>query len=483
MKRLINIFSFFLALLFVIFALFFGASFFNITIASKTIYIFNSILAILLFVRIFRSKSAIPLLVGYKNYLAKKKKYIYFYYAFLTLSLLLIIPFSSWLVSLSIWLLHSFFIAKSKYYSIEDIYFQNTIFHCFLINLSSHFFSETHLILSLVSFFLANGIIMFSAGIEKIKSPLWRHGEGALSFISLPHLVKKGFHFFHKLPKPIFILVSFLIVFAESTLLFSPLNEYWLAIDLIILIGFSISLFIIVDISFIGQIVTLSLCGIGFLWMVGDFRLVPIASNPLLNYDWTKVHFSIYLLSTFLLVTNGISLLFTFFPQIAQAISLGKIQKFLSGINSPIGVFTEAHQVGFYTYRLVFEDKNDCLQTFCNKGYPSKFQFWHPRYFQAAMYPVTDFCLSWNKYGEPLTNKKEQVIDLLFTGVHLQDEFTNVTQKIYLLVKKFDKGDSIDSYTQQNWVKICSAEFQHKKLLSFDYITTPPVVKTHFRSI
>ena len=40
------------------------------------------------------------------------------------------------------------------------------------------------------AFVIMNALLLFSAGVEKLDSKLWRSGNGAKVFLSLPYLIK-----------------------------------------------------------------------------------------------------------------------------------------------------------------------------------------------------------------------------------------------------------------------------------------------------
>jgi hypothetical protein len=317
---------------------------------------------------------------------------------------------------------------------------------------------------------------MLSAGVEKLKSPLWQSHRGVISFLSLPHLVRKEFHFIHRLPKFLLIPLGFLVVLAETSFLVSSLYDIWFYVNLFILTSFAISLFVIVDISFIGQILVFCFSFIGYFYFSG--YLNPAFELDLDVYHWDK---TVVFVQVFFTLPIALTILFLFYGNAHRFPHLARLQKWLTGINTPIGVFGESHQFGFYTFKLSLQDSKEIIfAPFCEKGYPHRYQFWFPRYYQSAMYPVTDFCLSWLKYGRPNLNKEEQVKDLLLSALLSK----NLSEgRVVLSVKKFDEKESMSSYANQVWAPIASASFKNNFLEEFNLLNAPPSVKKHFRKL
>lgn len=465
MNKTINFILFLGITLFIVYLLFIERISFFVLEPNSVPYV-NIIIGLLLCIRYIRLFPALPLIWGYSSYSIKNKRFLFLAFNWLLVisSICLFFENTTIYAALFLYISNTFLVIQSKYYSIEDIYFQNTLFHLSLLNLALYFMPNA-LNLAALSFFIGNGIIMFSAGYEKLKSELWRKGNGAISFLGLPHLVRKQFHFISKETriKPLLVILGYLIVFSESTFIFSVTYHYWYYFNLLVLIGFSISLFIIVDISFIGQVLALNLIFCLLVFSTGE---------QVVEVDLA--------LSSFLFIIHLLGVVTVIYYPFALKLNLQKVQKVFTGINSPIGVFNERHQFGFYTYRILNAEGKEVLNAFCELGYPSKYQFWYPRMFQSLMYPVTDFCLSITKYGVPNQIKKNQIIDALYCAYVSQK---NKDDTFTLLVKKYDEGDSITSYTSERWVTICKANFYNGKIDIFQLLENPPQIKKTYRSI
>jgi hypothetical protein len=411
--------------------------------------LFRIAIASLLIFRQIRIRPAIPLIWGYHT-LQKEPKVPYILIGLQIFFLAWVaIGFFTDVFALLFLASNIYFINKSRYYSIEDIYIQNVAFHMPFIGLGASYSVDSwsgcdpliQNVYMLNSFFLSNALIMLSAGYEKIKSPLWREGKGTSSFMNLPHLVKENFHFLSSRFPGIMIVLGYLVMGAEFILLFSSVHSIALFLILFVLIGFSCCLFILVDISFIGQILLLNLLVIFLLVWPG----YPLG---FLNLTVPKLIWDPFLIVA--LMVNFITTTVLLYYSFSVRLKLAGIQKYLTGINSPIGVFNEKHQTGFYTYRLLVEGLST-MEAFNSNGFPGEYQTLFPRYFQAAMYPVTDFCLGLNKFGGDSIVKKDQIIDLLYAGLLVKGKKEGA---VVLSVKKFDINDTIHSYKETEWTNI-----------------------------
>jgi hypothetical protein len=447
------------------------------------ISIFRILFASLLLIRLFRSYLALPLLFSYEGFRTPSFFFLKgLYFLKIILCCNVIMGLFTDYSALLLFICYLVFFLKSRYYSIEDIYFQNTLFHLPFIAAGSFYSADSYLGFQSIfensalfnSFFISNGLIMFSAGYEKFKSGLWLEGKGAYEFLSLPHLVKERFHFLHVNFRVPLIISGYVIMTAEFLLLPSACNNYLFLLVLLMLLAFSISLFVIVDISFIGQVVVLPLT---------LFLVILLNNWEHFNMKTPLTLIMPDLIDWIVVAINLITLLVIVFYKALQKFRIPYVQKFLTGVNSPIAVFNEKHLFGFYTYKLelVSNDKTriQVISAFSEKGFPSKFQFFYPRYFQAAMYPVTDYCLGLIKYGKESKFKYSQVIDLMFCGlksVKLEEG------TIILSVKKFDQDDTIELYENQDWTELAECQFVDNQL-NFQLLNYPPVLKKTFREV
>jgi len=446
------------------------------TIPENVLGIFRIVFCLILFIRIIRSFPAIYLLHGYKN----PPKILFFIHCFATVFVGLGVY-----TDISAIILFFSFVGiyyRSNYFSIEEIYFQNTLFHLPFMGLGSVYSIDSFLGSSVSlenvdmfnAYLLSNCLIMLSAGYEKSKSKIWQKGEACRMFVGLPHLVKPQFHFLHKLEiKYLWVLLTYIVLLGEFLMPFALVNKYFMLLILVILIGFSINLFTVIDISFIGQVLFSNLIFIACILWFGWENYPSFLGYPI---DFTISSSKIFALISILSTT----IIIFYFNQFKK---LSHIQHLLTGVICPIGVFNERHQFGFYTYRIFLEKKgllHPVLETFEERGFPGKYQTLFPRYFQGAMYPVTDYCLALNKYNLETQHRKDEVIDLLFTAMksHKLD-----SANLVLKVKKYDIDDNIDTYSTQEWKEVINCQFQNNHLTTFDVVGLPPTLQVSFREV
>ena len=155
--------------------------------------------------------------------------------------------------------------------------------------------------------------------------------------------------------------------------------------------------------------------------------------------------------------------------------------RFLTGIICPIGVFNERHLSGFYIYKLRIEDKDlDLEGAFSDEGFPGRLQKWYPRFFQSAMYFVTDFCLGILKFGFKSELHKQRIVDLLYSAL---DQKKLSQGKVSLSVKGFNLEDTFLSFSKKKWEKIVICNFKTPTRYKFEVIKTPERLKQETRTI
>lgn len=404
----------------------------------------------LVLLRVARSLRGAPLMHGWRE--TRRVRAVYS--AWIGVAFLMCIGFLTPLAILLHWWLGATIQRKNRVYSVEDVLFRATGF-CVI-------FLQSHLAFSVdawlgwhyglggssvigVNFFVWTvALLMFSAGLEKLWSPLWHKGLGFYYFMSLPHLVHSHFSWLNK-SRALSVLLSWITVFAELLLvpaMFFP----WMRWPLYFALGgFAVTLFVLVDISFIGQITLLLLCGAAAL----DWSATPTLEIPPVYHSWDAVEWSLF------------GLLGTLF--VLAAISSSGLVLLRSGLIShimawtthfrPFTVFVEIHFYGLYLFRLIAKSKSGAekrvLDVFTDAGRPGKLQIWRPRTFQGSMYRFTDYCIA---VLENLEERRLQragfVEDITYAGYEdLSDAEKAELDSIEVQVKVFDPADDFEADT------------------------------------
>ena len=368
--------------------------------------------AFLMALHLIRGVPALPLLFGRKG----TQKWIFWrviWTAMTGLALLSTIPsLAKYCFPLLFSLYASSFI-RARLYSIENILFQSALFHLSLAQCASWF--QAYLrddalnrvkSTALFALFLSLALMMHSAGFEKLKSPVWRQGEGTLRFLNLRHLIRSFFRDLPvQLPKSILVMLSHAVMAAELGLLPAMVFRPALPVVLLVLGGFSVSLFLVTDISFIGQLLCLQLTVMGWSFAQGFGQI----REPLLQIQWHGE--DIIFAASALLTCVAIHL-----PELSRKLKLSFMQHLASGINSPLWVFTETHlnDLLLYRFRILSDGQIVPLnQVFDEDGSPGAAQRWRPRYLQSAMYLIGRLVRKHSKEGVLSSAEVETLLDLM----------------------------------------------------------------------
>ena len=369
-----------------------------------------------------------------KYYSLYNARYLIFGFESKMRIIILISVFFTILSPYTLFVTYPLLLLKSKYYSIENIYGQSIAFFLPFMHTESFFHIEG----AAKAFVLINGVFLYSAGYEKLISPLWQKGKAVEGFLSLPYLIKpwafltiKKFSFLGNF----IVLFEFLFIFS----LFTPTTSI---IFQIFILGFGISLFTILDISYIGQLLVTSMIGCLLIWTSHEMDIV----------DWSINNIVVFLIVSF-------SLINCFYPTKL----LSNIMKLTTGAVTSIKVFTEVHLTGVYTYKFK-KNGEDILMAFDKDGLFHKSQLFTSRYKQSAMYKITDYCLG--------AKNERDIADIAFQAAR--------GDTVTLCVKPYDALESYEEYKNSSWHEITELSFDDSFIIR--KLNRPPYVKT-FRKI
>jgi hypothetical protein len=236
--------------------------------------------------------------------------------------------------------------------------------------------------LALNLWWIALALVLLSAGFEKLFSPLWRRGLGFSLFVGLPHLVQRRFRFLRGMPA-LGWLLSWTTVVVELAFLPSGLALPLRLALTCVLVGFACSLFLVVDISFIGQTLLLDVVLFGGLDLMRLFGAAEAAPPRVPG-----------LAASCLLV--GLAAIPTLAAPLGRVgRALERVARYTVGLE-PIRVFTDSQLHGIYLYRVAArrEDGGEVplVRTFLEDGSSGPLQRWHSRVFLKMTYEVTDLC-------------------------------------------------------------------------------------------
>ncbi len=341
---------------------------------------------LLLALHVVSGAAAFDLLFGRKRERASNRLWFVLWMGMGGLAVASVIPALAPVSVPLLFLLHAVVFLRSRLWSIENILFQNFLFYWCIAEIGQNpffagsGFSERIQSSSMLALVISTGLIMHSGGWEKWKSPLWRAGGAVDRFLGQKHLLTALGHRVQAIPSPwsgLHRLSGRLVMWCEFLLLPSMANRIAFLCVVLVLLLFSLSLFLIVDISFIGQTLAIqfgSMAVFGIAGGVGGYALPE-------GLHWEDCLFLLSFLMTCFVVH---------FPEASRKFRLGWVQHFFSGVSSPIRVFTERHLEGVWLYRFdVMRNDGGRIeipQVFGEDGGSGKLQRWRPRYFQSVMY-------------------------------------------------------------------------------------------------
>lgn len=366
---------------------FFSIPFQNLPIEFNLYFnFFCYFLFILILIRIKKIFEIIIVLHG--------EKYINLKYLFLviwTLNTMSIFFFPEYLKIFLLvnFIFHFIFFLNSSIFTIEDAYFSFSSTIIFFIAISDGEIIDVQYKLKFVNLFVIGlAVMLFSGGYEKINSDLWNKKKGVKAYISLPYISRKfSFKFMKKLPDYFYRIFNQTIVFGQLFLFFSlpfPLIRDLFFLEEII---FSLGLWIITELSFIGQIFTII-----FVFFLLISVLVINQNTNIYNYQLTVDNFVIYDL---IIVSVFLFCLIKIFSDTQNKILFTINKIFFNFLR--FGVFTERHIFSSIYFYKGDKNINEKLNIFDKKFNHTNYNIFSPRYLQSFQYKVSDLLNKKNK--------------------------------------------------------------------------------------
>ena len=450
--------------------------------------VFRAMYGLLVAFRLMRTLPGAALLHGWRR--TKEMRHIYIAWSFV--AMMICVGFLTPLVLTVHWLLGCTIQRWNRVYSVEDVLFRATGF-CLLFLQSQLAFSLDaefgwtfglggSSVLGVNFFMWTLALLMFSAGLEKMWSPLWHKGLGFYYFMSLPHLVKPYFSWLNR-SRWLSVVLSWITVFSEL-LLIPAMFFPWLRWTLYFLLGgFAVTLFILVDISFIGQLTLLLIVGAVAL----DWNRQQLAPETLPVFQsWSMPEWVLFFFLATIFVLGAWS------SSGLARLRSGLVSRIM-GLTThfrPFTVFVEIHFYGLYLFRLLAR-MNDgstkkILDVFKDTGAPGKLQTWRPRTFSGSMYRFTDYCIAvLENLEQRRIERAEFVMDIAYAGwEQLSESERRRLDHIELEVRVFDPADNYEPDTKHwlsaDWKPILRVSGFPDKL-SLEQTSTPPRYKKTYR--
>lgn len=532
---------------------------------DQALAFFRMIFSAVLLLRLIRSQQALPMLWGWQQTTVLKRIWL----IWMVNTFFLMTGFFSQLAALLNFILFLLVFTRSRYFSIEEIYFQITSFILIFlpvnqvwsvdswlagqteIYLRDNFFqssligsADTVVVLNAYAWLLA--LLLLSAAYEKISVGNWRKGLSFYYFIGLPHLVKPRFHFLRRY-RWLCVCASYMTVVGQGAMGIAYFIPGVREAFLIKQIMFGLLLFVIVDISFIGQLFALQFIVLLVFCQAESSMAIP-EYNP-----WLIVFMLAVITGAALVVFEIMNRIVQ--PQNAKTMQterytskqqseklktlkqqglkqenlqqglrqdlqqdlqqnlqqdlqqrpqrMGRVRidsarieclynwvkrwvTLTSGL-MPVRVFSDVHLFGLYVYKIELYDtaekgaeRKKILSAFTENGEPGPMQNWHPRYYQGAMYPVTDACLARRYFTHLQDYKRAQLDDLLFaalSSVHTQQRNTlYAILSVKAVNPTQDYRQNTQSWIDSHWTAVYRCKMVTDGILKSEWLSLPPPV-------
>lgn len=441
---------------------------------------FRIAFGVVLFISLVRSRNMLPVLYGYKNVLQNKQNLpiiITFYSQFVLLALL-ITGLLTEFVALLLFGVRTAFIERTKRFGLENTLNQMVIVHLPFLGLGATYSVDSLLGISPLissptmfnSLFILTGVMMVSGANHKLGSKIWLRGDAVKEFLKLPH-IRNSLLRNVSLPvsSPTSIVLSYTMILAQLLLLFSVLNKWMFLAICLIFIGFSISMFAIVDLSYIGQTF------LPLILLYGGTVVLNFQSYPHISTILTP---SVTPFTGFAIVVVVLGLFMVLQTDLISGTRLRSVARILSGQNAPVKPFNEQHLQGIHTFRFIHEDpdtgeRESVIEVFDEDGWQK--QTFHPRYYQASVYVVTDYCLAVQHDEIDASIKESELIDLCCAGLFDAEKDNG---NIYLQIKVFE--NDLEQYLESEWQMIGVCRFRGENA-SWELLNDPPQFNSHPR--
>jgi hypothetical protein len=426
---------------------------------------------------LLRTRDGLPLLFGYEAIRDNVDSWsIRAFYLQIVCSVFLIIGLFTELAAVLLFVGRVLVLEESKKFGLENTIYQMVIVHLPFLGLGEvlsvdQLLGVPSVLVSPVMFnslFVVMGTMFISGSFHKMGSSLWRSGAAVDEFLKIPYIRVAPLAGI-QVPLPSFVskTLSYSMIAAQFLLLFSAWNKYLLVFLSVIFIGFAISAFSFVDLSYIGQ------------FLLAVFGL--LGGAVVLNFDAYPSFFTLGVdVTAFTLLAlciNTLGILTILRTDLVLGTPLRKLSRLLSGHNAPVKPFNEHHYFGVHTFRLLRENddgtKTPVLEVFDEDGWQK--QFLYPRCYETCVWSVTDYCLGRHNEAVDGESNIPELKDLCYTGLRSTGDTVGT---IYLQIKIYN--DDVDSYVDSEWVTLGKCVFDADSAM-WELLNEPSRIEDHPR--
>jgi len=440
---------------------------------------FRIAFGVVYFASLHRMREALPILFGYEAVReGYDRRLVLTYHVQFPLLGLLVLGILTEFVALALLAVRILFVVETKRFGLENTLYQMIIVHMPFLGVGAAYSVDAALgitpsLASPVMFnslFVIVGIMTASGAYHKLGSGIWTSGEAVGRFLQLPHL---RVAFLRNVPFPLphllSVILSYAMILAQFLLLFSLLNK-WLFLGVcVVFLLFSATLFLVMDLSFIGQTMLLVFS------LYGGTVALDLASYPALN---ALAVGSVTPFTGFAVFLAVLALLVVFQDRVVADTPIRTLSRLLTGQNAPVKPFNEHHLRGVHNFRLLYEDPETgelrpTLEVYDEEGWQR--QFFCPRHYQVSGYIITDYCLSVQHDEIPGTDRKSELLDICCAALHATGERKG---NVYVQIKIFD-GD-LEAYIEADWQTLGVCRFEDG-VPTWELLREPPRFDRHPR--
>ncbi len=358
---------------------------------------------------------------------------------------------------------HFIFFLNSSIFTIEDAYFSFVSTIIFFIAISDGSIINNQYQLKFLNLFVIGlSIMLFSGGYEKINSELWNKKLGVKSFILLPYISRKfTFKFMKKFPNYLYQIFNQAIIFGQLFLFFSlsfPIvRELFFFEELI----FSFCLWIITEISFIGQIFTIIFAF--FLIISGSVFSQDINAY---KYQSSLIDFNFY---DIVIICIFLFCLIRIFSDTQNKILFTINKIFFNFLK--FGVFTERHIFSSIYFYEGDKNINKKFNIFDKKFNHTKYNIFSPRYLQSFQYKFSDLL---NKKNKKRFKDAEKIIlnyaKLIFKNSLKKAKRFDIYLVSYFNIKQWKENKKLVR-SKIKPIKICECKKDKNNIIRVKVIT------------
>ena len=334
-------------------------------------------------------------------------------------------------------------------------------------------------------------LIFLSAGVDKLRSPMWRRGLGAYYFFALPIHRRVSTSFFST-KKPLMVSFSYLNLAMQIGVLPGFLaNAIPVGLTLwLLLLGFAIVLSTVFVFTWLGEALILGLVIIlGLLVHAGFDGLLAVWIDEIGEMQGGVE----YAFTAALLATLAAALWTAVIPHMAHLsgtpvisginLSMRYIARYVWGF-VPVVLFSEKHMQGPVIYRVFvpaagggWQELHRVFTPHCMVG-PDR--IWRPTFVEVIQYKVSEACMEMDEYGEVRTPQRREFI--LKLAQHIGDKAAKsagghpprvLFRTLQLSPPAHFAGSEDDWRRGESWEDAFSVELVHGRAAAISVLKRP----------